>query len=289
MIYDCFDFYNELDILEIRLNTLNDLVDYFVISEAPVMFSGLPKPLFFEEHKNEERFKKFEYKIIHQIVTDTPDDYVNLSPNSATDEFHRLVIERVLSVDLFPRNHTPYGRDAYQKESLLRPLKNCNPDDIIMISDADEIPNPDTLKTILDNFNPDEIYNLKQKMLNYYFNCQKFDCPDESWMGNTILTFENFLKFPMCLLRLRRRGIVVDNGGWHFSFMGGAEGSLTKMISGNETYMYTDHVKNSIQDNIDHCLTYNHDVFFRPCRFELVPVENKYILDNLEKFKVHIR
>jgi beta-1,4-mannosyl-glycoprotein beta-1,4-N-acetylglucosaminyltransferase len=280
LVIDCFIFYND---------TLNDLVDYFVISEAPVMFSGLPKPLFFEEHKNEERFKKFSHKIIHQIVTDTPNDYINLSPDSAKDDFHQIVIEKTLSGDWWPHNHAPYGRDTYQKECLLRPLEFCNLEDIILISDADEIPNPETLKNIIDNFDPNQIYNLKQKMFNYYFNCQKFNCPDENWIGNIILSFDNFKKLPMCLLRTRRRGIMVDNGGWHFSFMGGREGSLIKMISGNETAMYTDHVKNSIQDNIDHCLTYNHDVFFRPCRFEIVPIENKYISDNLDKFRMHIK
>jgi beta-1,4-mannosyl-glycoprotein beta-1,4-N-acetylglucosaminyltransferase len=271
------------------LNTLDSLVDYFVISEAPVMFSGLPKPLYYEEHKHEPRFEKFAHKIIHQVVIDTPDEYTTLSSDSVSDPILRTVIEKVISGWWWPKNHAPYGRDTYQKECLFRPLKDCKPDDIIMLSDADEIPNPDTLKTLIDNFDPNQIYNLLQKMYNYYLNCQKFDCPDDPWKGNIILSYENFKTLPMCLLKISRRGIMVENGGWHFSYLGGHDGALVKMISGNETAMYTDHVKNTIQYNIDNCLTVGHDVYYRPCRFALTPIENKYILDNMERFKDYIK
>lgn len=70
MVYDCFQFFNELDILKIRLNVMNDVVDKFVISEATETFSGLKKPLYYEENK--EMFKEFEDKIIHVVVDDTP-------------------------------------------------------------------------------------------------------------------------------------------------------------------------------------------------------------------------
>ena len=70
MVYDCFQFFNELDILKIRLNVMNDVVDKFVISEATETFSGLKKPLYYE--KNKEMFKEFEDKIIHVVVDDTP-------------------------------------------------------------------------------------------------------------------------------------------------------------------------------------------------------------------------
>ena len=72
MIYDCFQFYNEIDILKIRLNVLKDVVDKVVLSESTTTFSGKSKPLYFEENK--ELFKEFEDKIIHVIVDDTPMD-----------------------------------------------------------------------------------------------------------------------------------------------------------------------------------------------------------------------
>ena len=76
-IYDAFLFFNELDLLEIRLNLLNDYVDYFVISESDLTFSGKPKPLYYLENK--DRFKQFEKKIIHQVLTDNPTDFTSLN------------------------------------------------------------------------------------------------------------------------------------------------------------------------------------------------------------------
>ena len=70
MIYDCFQFFNELDLLKLRLNILSPVVDKFVISEATETFSGLPKPLYYEENK--EMFAEFNDRIIHVVVSDTP-------------------------------------------------------------------------------------------------------------------------------------------------------------------------------------------------------------------------
>ncbi len=119
MVYDSFQFFNELDILKLRMNVLNDVVDYFVISESTVTFSGDPKPLYYNENK--EMFKEFEHKIIHNIVDDTPMD-----------------------CDAFMRDH-------HQKCAVARGLKDCKPDDIVIFSDVDEIPNPDTLRELLPN------------------------------------------------------------------------------------------------------------------------------------------
>lgn len=107
MIYDCFQFFNELDILKIRMNVLKDVVDRFVISESTVTFSGKKKPLYYAE--NREMFAEFEDKIIHQVVDDTP-------------------------------NVNPFERDSFQKCAVKRPLeKLCKDDDIIIFSDVDEI------------------------------------------------------------------------------------------------------------------------------------------------------
>lgn len=71
MVYDCFTFFNELDLLEIRLNTLDSVVDRFVLVEANKTFSNMEKPLYFKE--NEGRFEKFKDKIIHIVVEDFPE------------------------------------------------------------------------------------------------------------------------------------------------------------------------------------------------------------------------
>jgi beta-1,4-mannosyl-glycoprotein beta-1,4-N-acetylglucosaminyltransferase len=108
MTYDCFPFFNELDILEIRLNTLDKHVDKFVLVEASKTQSLLDKPYFFEENK--ARYSKFLNKIIHVKVSDNPD-------------LPGWVMEN------------------YQRNCITRGLVDCNGEDTILISDVDEIPN----------------------------------------------------------------------------------------------------------------------------------------------------
>ena len=71
MIYDCFTFFNELDLLEIRLKILNDYVDKFVLVEAAKTHSGLPKPLYFNENK--QRFLPYQDKIVHISLDNMPE------------------------------------------------------------------------------------------------------------------------------------------------------------------------------------------------------------------------
>lgn len=129
-------------------------------------------------------------------------------------------------------------------------------------------------------------------MYNYYLNVRKMGCSEEVWHGNMILSFEKFKHTAMCEMKIRRRGVFVEDGGWHFSYLGGKEGTLIKMISGNETAMYTDRVKNSIQHNIDTCLSSGHDMYFRPCRYDLTPIDEtypQYLRDNLDRFSEYIK
>ena len=129
MVYDSFQFFNELDILYLRMNILKDVVDKFVISESTVTFSGDKKPLFYEENK--EMFREFEHKIIHNVVDDTPMD-----------------------CDAFTRDH-------HQKCAVARGLAGCMPEDIVIFSDVDEIPNPETLKKLLPTV--EELRNKEQR------------------------------------------------------------------------------------------------------------------------------
>jgi beta-1,4-mannosyl-glycoprotein beta-1,4-N-acetylglucosaminyltransferase len=82
-IYDGFLFFNELDLLEIRLNVLNDVVDYFILVEASVTHQGTPKSFIFEENKN--RFSKFLDKIIHIKIDNIPNNFINLPQISSTN------------------------------------------------------------------------------------------------------------------------------------------------------------------------------------------------------------
>lgn len=109
MIYDCFTFYKEYDILDIRLNELNNYVDKFILVESSTTFSGEPKPLYYQENK--DLFEKFNHKIIHVPVLDLPID------------------------------SNPWIPENEQRNMILRGLPFINDKDYILISDVDEIPN----------------------------------------------------------------------------------------------------------------------------------------------------
>jgi len=114
---DCFIFNNELDLLEIRLNSHAPLVERFVVCECPVTHSGKPKPLYYNENK--ARFKQF--NITHLVVDDYK-EYMNLFPG---DGLH----ERCLSAQKI-ENH--------QRDYLYKGIENEDPEKIILLSDADE-------------------------------------------------------------------------------------------------------------------------------------------------------
>ena len=125
-VYDCFTFFNELDLLEIRLNELNDVVDYFVLVESKHTFVGKEKPLFYNENKH--LFEKFHNKIIHIIVEDMPYVYPNINFD----------------------NKEQWENEEFQRNQMKRGIDKLklNNEDILTITDVDEIPNPNTLEKI---------------------------------------------------------------------------------------------------------------------------------------------
>lgn len=130
MTYDCFTFFNELDLLEIRFNILDQYVDHFVLCESFQTFSGKSKPLYYEENK--ARFEKWNHKIIHLIAP--------------AGEFGNS-----------------FDRAAFQKEYLKNGLKDAKDDDIVFFGDLDEI-------WISPIEFASRVYNLKQLNYCYYLN-----------------------------------------------------------------------------------------------------------------------
>ncbi len=204
MVYDSFQFFNELDILLLRMHILSDVVDRFVVSESTVTFSGDRKPLFFAE--NREMFREFEDRIIHVVVEDTPMD---------TDAF---------------------GRDHHQKCAVARGLKDCRPDDIVIFSDVDEIPDPETLRDLIPRVEDGRIYMLAQRLFYCYLNLEdvsglhlsmtgEFDDADpKQWLGTKVCRYSLLEHYTTEELRNSEQkaiGVRVPNGGWHFSYMGG--------------------------------------------------------------------
>ena len=272
MVYDCFPFFNELDILSLRLNILDKYVDYFVISESSLTFSGEYKPLFYLENKH--LFEKFHNKIIHNIVE--PGD-ISLNP---------------------------FERDVYQKNSVKNALHNCNDNDVIIFSDLDEIPNPEKIEIILQNFDLDFIYHMAQRNFYFYLNLEEVsgsllsysgefkDVIQKKWLGTKVCSFHILKNLPISQLRwpeMKVRGIRVDNGGWHFTYMGGSkDDNLIERVEYKiKSAAHQEFNNKKILKNLEKKITNKKDIFGRESRFRVTEIDSsfpEYLLLNLESF-----
>ena len=171
MVYDCFPFFNELELLEIRLNELDPVVDKFILVEATRTFQKKPKPLYYQENK--ERFKKFEDKIIHIVVDKFP------------GFFYKWRIPKA------------WDYDNYQKDQVILGLNNCKSDDVIIISDLDEIP---SARLVEKYKNYPGVKVFEQLFCNYYLNCVAVSSPNRDrikngmayWRGSVMLNYSDF-------------------------------------------------------------------------------------------------
>ena len=200
MIYDCFTFFNELDLLELRLETLSGIVDRFVLVESDRAFTGTPKKLYFETNK--QRYLPYLDKIIHIIIEDMPE----------TDN--------------------PWDREHFQRNAILRGLKSSLPGDLILLSDVDEIPRPETLLLLFSDGRCLSLLDRHPLVLTqniYYYQVNMID--NEHWFGTIVIRKKNFNMSPEELRTLRFRLPRVRNGGWHFSYMGGAKQVAKKLNS----------------------------------------------------------
>lgn len=262
MVYDCFQFFNELDMLKIRLNVMSPVVDKFVISEATETFSGLKKPLYYEENK--EMFAEFADKIIHVVVDDTPEGYT-------------------------------HDRDTFQKNAVTRGLKDCTDDDIIIFSDLDEIPNPDKVREILDNFQQDKIYHFAQRLFYCYLNMEEvsgkllsyageFEGVDrKKWIGTKMISYKLMkeLNLQCGELRFPERkeiGIRVDDGGWHFGYMGGhGEKDVRKRVSQKVvSAAHYEYNSKHVLSNVENQIKDGKDIFGRDAEFIKVEIDDSY-------------
>lgn len=272
-IYDCFPFFNELDILEIRLELLYDVVDFFVISECDYTFSGLKKPFFFEENKH--RYEKYLDKIIHIKHTDTF-NYTNLVNNYIGNEreLYDKIINRLEQMRISPE--TGYGlphwcRDYLHKELAMMGIVNCDENDIILFGDCDEIPSPSALLEVVKNPRIDDmLFTLNQKNMIYYINNENVT---EKWFGQFITKYKNIKESSCMFTRNLRTGFeLVDNGGWHLTFMGGKD----KIVEKIKSWGHQEYNNPQIINSIDFMLNSGMDVLHRSISFVKHDIENLY-------------
>jgi beta-1,4-mannosyl-glycoprotein beta-1,4-N-acetylglucosaminyltransferase len=277
-IFDTFTFYNELDLLELRMNILEDVVDYFVINEATITFTGKKKPLYFAENKY--RFKKWEDKIIHYVTVDdneTLENYWNNVP------YHRSMIE-----DDIYKLPIHYQRACFHKDSAIYALlDHAQDDDIILTSDADEIANPEAIKVIEEWFEPNNHYVLKGPVYYYYLNllCEK------DWMGTRVSTMKMLKSMSVDKLRQSHQDAwKVENGSWHWSFFGDADTVRAKMDAYEHQENNLPEFRESMEERIEKGVDpFGRDYLYSP---QVVPIDDtfpEYIIQNQDKLAQFIK
>jgi beta-1,4-mannosyl-glycoprotein beta-1,4-N-acetylglucosaminyltransferase len=292
-IFDTFMFFNELDLLEIRLNILDPYVDYFVISESTVTFSGIEKPLLFNQNK--ERFQKFKDKIIYNLVDDTPKNFNEWTPpNIYYTERDKSYNHKSSGLPL-KNLSLSFQREVYQRDSVINGLLGiASDDDIIIMSDLDEIPNPETLKMIFSLVDENILIHCKQKWYMYYLN----NICDKDWYGTHVCKFKYLKKFSVDLLQYHKENIyelsggpIIENGGWHFSFLGDANTIKQKLraysYQGGRTAKLLALIDIIFKNRIQKKLANNEDIFLTGRKFRRVPIDDsfpEFIRNNQDKY-----
>ena len=206
-IYDTFTFFNEFELLELRLRELYDHIDYFVLVEATSTFQNKDKPLYFVE--NTDRFEQWLPKIIQVSVVD------------------------------MPINTDTWGRERYQRDKIINGVAHADDNDIIMIGDVDEIPRVETIQKLRES--TQSIWGFRMPLFNFKYNYMM--CTQDYysvWSGairkGALGSPEDFRRMRhvlnQCPLHFKDDNVqLIENAGWHFTYLGNEDFAKTKIQS----------------------------------------------------------
>ncbi len=278
-LFDVFLFLNELDLLELRLKTLYPIVDFFVITEINETFSGKSKSFIFQ--KNREKFKQFEKKIIYNPIT--KEKLLELKKT----KWHDYISDLNKSI-----SHKHNGKPAkYLKESLKREISHrdaailgffniSNKEDLILLSDLDEIPNPKAISIAIKKTITKPHY-FKMKWFLYWINNQV----SEPWFGTVLFKFKNLKGNSLDNFRfassneIKVPGPIIKNGGWHFSYIGGIDAIIYKLRShpfqGYKVLLALLLDKFKIRQ-IKNTIKKNKDIFFQNRNLSIIDIDDSY-------------
>ena len=291
-IYDCFQFFDENMMLDLRLNILNEHVHKFVIVENRFMHSGVSKDLVFDI----KNFAKFKDKIIYIIVDKLPERLHDISNIQDTEEKGNRIIDNTLMIE-----HT-------QRNSLSKGLVDAEDDDLIIVNDVDEIPNLEG--NDLRKINK-KLIHFKQSMYYYKFNLKYSSKP---WYGSKACLKKNFIlpqwlrdtkekKYPLWRLdilfsKMKYNSIhYVENGGWHFANIKSPEDIVKKLknyghhLEFKESGLTLDDIKNMV-NNKRACYDFHVDMKsskwtgtqkLQKCELPELP---KYLINNKDKYSI---
>jgi Glycosyltransferase family 17 len=251
-VYDCFIFFKEFEILEIRLHELSGIVDRFVLVEATKTHTNKPKPLFFAE--NEKAFSKFADKITHVVVED------------------------------FPADGNAWVRENFQRQAITRGLPSSLDGSLILISDVDEIPKAEIVKTFLTPGAPATPICLIQRCYHYSFRWRKV----LDWLGTVVVSGAQLkASSPQAFRDQRFYMPGIADAGWHFSYFGDTDYIIEKI----EAFAHEEFNAPAYKDpnTLRSVIEQGKDLFFREEREDMVEVRSldglpEYVVNNSQRF-----
>ena len=275
MIYDCFPFFNELDLLEIRLNVLKDVIDKFVLVEAGETHTGRAKPFYFKD--NERRYSAFHDRIVY------------------------------VKIERFPKGHDAWWCENYQRNEIVRGLEGAKPDDVVLISDIDEIPRPDVVESLSQKGG---VWRFNHVSFGFYLNMRDLRC--RNMRGTVMLpcidlhdgfagvdvSYDEFLPEDInrgtTATKIRRRAFpkakggerVVKNAGWHFTCLGGPRAILSKMRAVAPHHGFDPDDPTLTEERVEGLLAKGQGPALKMNCFA-VPLDEsfpKYVIENREKY-----
>jgi len=241
-VIDCFTFYNEFKILDLRLAELKDVVDHFILVEATKTHSGENKRLYFDELKSQYE----EYPIIHVVVDDMPEK---------TDS---------------------WVRENHQRRSIIKGLKDIILDDqdILILTDVDEIPDPETVKIIAKQGLADCVA-LEMDLYYYNLHCKW----QIKWTHSKIFTYSKFKEVgDFQAMRFYPCRVCIPKGGWHFSYFGDIDFIINKIQSFAHQEFNKEEYKN--REKIEKCIDEKTSLYENVQNIEIEPHKNDYLPKN---------
>jgi|TARA_Y100000034_G_scaffold36104_1_gene44378 beta-1,4-mannosyl-glycoprotein beta-1,4-N-acetylglucosaminyltransferase len=284
-------FFDEEMLLDLRLNIMNKYIDKFVITEATYTHSGKPKKLFFDINK----FSKFKDKIIYIVVNKQPTDLLKINENDSDDE------------KLSKKTDNAKKREVLQINKTQDGFINADPDDIIIISDLDEIPN---LKEIDFKKIKQKLIFFKQKMFYYKLNlfykslnwygtkaCRKKNLITPEYLRSSKNKKYSLWRFDVLFSKFKYNSIhFVKNGGWHFSNIRKPEDLEKKMqnflhhVDYEQSGLKLNDLKKFMKEKkvmYDHSMDKKENKWGEGEKLQTTRIEEmpEYILKNIEKYK----
>jgi len=288
-IYDCTTFYSEHMMLDVRFHILNDYVEKFIVTESLYSHSGQPKKLNFDINN----YPKFKDKIIYLVIDQEPDDLIKIEN---TKEHQGL------------KRNNSLKRIELSYNYMMKATENLANDDLIILSDNDEIPNLNSKQFKQSNKN---VFIFKQLFFYYKFNllydlmpwfgskaCKKKSLKSFSWLRNLKSKKYSFWRLDTYFNENKLTNLeIIKDGGWHFTNIKTPEELYIKMtnfghhnefeLSGltvedlrkkiDEGVVFYNHFSDQTDQN-----KWNYDYKLKKINIDLLP---KYLQDNSEKFK----